>query len=245
MSESKKIIALMPAAGIGARAKRQSTAAILTSDLPKQYELVNGTPMLRLSVLAMLADPRIDQVRVVVSPTDTWAERVLAGLPRTTWRYVGGDTRAETIFNGLQDLQAEKKTQDEDWVVVHDAARPGLPAEALERLISTCLEQNQGGLLALPVPDTVKRAQPVEAGAIPGAEQTLDRDELWLAQTPQMFKVGALLEALSNAKEQGLTVTDEASAMEQAGYSPLLVQGAPQNFKITWPDDFQLLEKWL
>lgn len=241
MSESKKIIALMPAAGIGARAKRQSTAAILTSDLPKQYELVNGTPMLRLSVLAMLADPRIDQVRVVVSPTDTWAERVLAGLPRTTWRYVGGDTRAETIYNGLQDLQPEA----DDWVVVHDAARPGLPVEALERLITTCLEQNQGGLLALPVPDTVKRAQPKSEAGILSVEQTLDREPLWLAQTPQMFRAGPLVEALATAKEQGLTVTDEASAMEQAGHSPLLVQGAPQNFKITWPDDFQLLEKWL
>ena len=240
MSKSKKIIALMPAAGIGARARRQSTAAILTSDLPKQYELVNGLPMLRLSVMAMLADPRIDHVRVIVSPTDTWADRVLAGLPRTSWRHVGGDTRAETIHNGLVDLSAK----DDEWVVVHDAARPGLPAEALKRLIDTCLAHNQGGLLAIPVPDTVKRAQS-SVGATPSVETTLEREHLWLAQTPQMFKADELLTALAQAKAKNLIITDEASAMEQMGYTPLLVEGAPQNFKVTWPGDFQLLEKWL
>lgn len=240
MSKSKKIIALMPAAGIGARARRQSTAAILTSDLPKQYELVNGLPMLRLSVLAMLADPRIEHVRVIVSPTDTWAERALAGLPRTSWRHVGGETRAETIHNGLVDLNAK----DDEWVVVHDAARPGLPAEALKRLIDTCLEHDQGGLLAIPVPDTVKRAQP-SADISPSVEKTLEREHLWLAQTPQMFKADELRTALAQAKAKNLVITDEASAMEQMGYSPLLIQGAPQNFKITWPGDFQLLEKWL
>lgn len=240
MSKSKKIIALMPAAGIGARARRQSTAAILTSDLPKQYELVNGVPMLRLSVLAMLADPRIEHVRVIVSPTDTWAERVLAGLPRTSWRHVGGETRAETIHNGLVDLKAK----EDEWVVVHDAARPGLPAEALKRLIDTCLEQDQGGLLAIPVPDTVKKALG-SGSATPSVEKTLEREHLWLAQTPQMFKADALLTALKQATAKNLVITDEASAMEQMGYTPLLVQGAAQNFKVTWPGDFQLLEKWL
>lgn len=235
---SKKIIALVPAAGIGARARRKSTAAILKPDLPKQYELVKGLPMLRLSVMAMLADPRIDQVRVIVSPTDTWADRVLAGLPKTVWRAVGGATRAETVHNALIDLQAGA----EDWVVVHDAARPGLPADALERLISTCLAQDQGGLLALPVPDTVKR---VNSDTIPRVEQTLHRDDLWLAQTPQMFKANLLLDAFEQSKRENRNVTDESSAMECIGIKPLLVLGAAQNFKITWPDDFQLLEKWL
>lgn len=240
MSKSKKIIALVPAAGIGARARRQSTAAILTSDLPKQYELVNGLPMLRLSVMAMLADPRIEHVRVVVSPTDTWADRVLAGLPRTSWRHVGGDTRAETIHNGLVDLNATAG----EWVVVHDAARPGLPADALARLISTCLEQDKGGLLAIPVPDTVKRAQPAAEGS-PCVAETVEREALWLAQTPQMFKADELRTALAQAKAKNLPITDEASAMELTGYRPLLVKGAPENFKITWPEDFQLLEKWI
>lgn len=235
---SKKIIALVPAAGIGARARRKSTAAILKSDVPKQYELVKGLPMLRLSVMAMLADSRIDHVRVIVSPTDTWAERALAGLPKTVWRAVGGATRAETVHNGLIDLQASA----EDWVVIHDAARPGLPADALERLISTCLAQEQGGLLALPVPDTVKRAN---SETIPSVEQTLPREDLWLAQTPQMFRAALLLDAFEQSKKEKINLTDESSAMEHMGFKPLLVLGAAQNFKITWPDDFQLLEKWL
>lgn len=235
---SKKIIALVPAAGIGARARRKSTAAILKPDLPKQYELLNGLPMLRLSVMTMLADSRIDQVRVIVSPTDTWAARALAGLERTVWRAVGGDTRAETVHNGLVDLQAS----EEDWVVVHDAARPGLPAAALERLISTCLEQDQGGLLAIPVPDTVKRSV---IDTEPRVDQTVSREGLWLAQTPQMFKANQLLEALVYAKESQLEVTDESSAMEYTGIKPVIVQGAAENFKVTWPEDFKLLEKWL
>lgn len=235
---SKKIIALVPAAGIGARARRPSTAAILKPDLPKQYELLNGLPMLRLSVMAMLADPRIHQVRVIVSPTDTWVERALAGLERVIWRPVGGATRADTVYNGLQDWQP----QEDEWVVVHDAARPGLPAQALQRLIDQCLAHNQGGILAIPIPDTVKRAAVEEP---PRISQTVPREALWLAQTPQMFKAVALQAALQQAKEQGFVVTDEASAMEQQGYQPLLVQGDPRNFKVTWPHDFQLLEKWL
>lgn len=235
---SKKIIALVPAAGIGARARREPKAAILKSDLPKQYELLKGLPMLRLSVMTMLADSRIDQVRVIVSPTDTWAARALAGLERTVWRAVGGATRAETVHNALIDLQASEG----DWVVVHDAARPGLPAAALERLISTCLEQDQGGLLAIPVPDTVKRTS---SDLLPQVEQTVSRDGLWLAQTPQMFKATQLLEALAQAQQLQLEVTDESSAMEQTGVKPLIVLGAAENFKVTWPEDFQLLEKWL
>lgn len=235
---SKKIIALVPAAGIGARARRKSTAAILKPDLPKQYELLNGLPMLRLSVMAMLADSRIDQVRVIVSPTDTWVAQALHGLERVVWRHVGGETRAETVRNGLADLQAA----EEDWVVVHDAARPGLPAEALTRLIDTCLAHDRGGLLAIPVPDTVKRAADHHA---PQVEQTVERDLLWLAQTPQMFKAQELLHALQKAQQQSLSVTDESSAMELQGVKPMLVPGSVQNFKVTWPGDFQLLEKWL
>lgn len=235
---SKKIIALVPAAGIGARARRQTTAALLKPDLPKQYELVNGLPMLRLSVMAMLADPRIDHVRVIVSPTDIWVEDALAGLERTTWRAVGGATRAETVRNGLKDLVPSAG----QWVAVHDAARPGLPAEALARLIDTCLAQNQGGLLAVPVPDTVKKgvgADPVQV------QHTVSREDLWLAQTPQMYKATELLHALEQAEQEQWLVTDESSAMEQAGYPSLLIRGAPQNFKVTWPGDFQILEKWL
>lgn len=235
---SKKIIALVPAAGIGARARRQTAAALLKPDLPKQYELVNGLPMLRLSVMAMLADPRIDHVRVIVSPTDGWVNDALAGLARTTWRAVGGATRAETVRNGLKDLVPVP----EQWVVVHDAARPGLPADALARLIDTCLTENQGGLLAVPVPDTVKKGRRTDPRQV---EHTVPREDLWLAQTPQMYKATELLHALEQAEQEQWLVTDESSAMELAGHPSLLIRGAPQNFKVTWPGDFQILEKWL
>ncbi|WP_175209213.1 2-C-methyl-D-erythritol 4-phosphate cytidylyltransferase, partial [Achromobacter anxifer] len=133
---------------------------------------------------------------------------------------------------------ADSGVADDTWVLVHDAARPGLPAAALGRLIDACLADPVGGLLALPVADTVK-------GGHERVERTLDRNGLWLAQTPQMFRAGVLRDALTAASVSGAVVTDEASAIEAAGYAPLLVPGAMRNFKVTWPDDFELMEKWL
>ena len=130
-----------------------------------------------------------------------------------------------------------QRAADDTWVLVHDAARPGLPAEVLARLIDACLEDPVGGLLALPVADTVK-------GGHERVERTLDRNGLWLAQTPQMFRAGALRDALTAAAVAGVAVTDEASAIEAAGYAPRL-PGSLRNFKVTWPDDFELMEKWL
>ncbi|MFQ6712130.1 2-C-methyl-D-erythritol 4-phosphate cytidylyltransferase, partial [Bordetella pertussis] len=124
------------------------------------------------------------------------------------------------------------------WILVHDAARPGLPAAALARLIDACLDDAVGGLLALPVADTVKAGRQ-------RVSRTVDRDGLWLAQTPQMFRAGLLRDALARARAAGLAVTDEASAVEAAGHAPRLVAGALRNFKVTWPDDFELMEKWL
>ncbi|AOB32184.1 2-C-methyl-D-erythritol 4-phosphate cytidylyltransferase [Bordetella sp. H567] len=226
---SASLIALVPAAGIGARA--------LTGDsggLPKQYQPLAGQPMLRHSVLALLSDTRIRQVRVAVSAGDAWVQAALAGLPRTVWRPCGGPTRARTVANALADSGAA----DDDWILVHDAARPGLSADALARLIDACMDDPVGGLLALPVRDTVK--------AGPGrVARTVDRQELWLAQTPQMFRAGLLRQALADAAGRGVEVTDEASAVEAAGHAPLLVPGVMRNFKVTWPEDFALMEKWL
>ncbi|WP_459617581.1 2-C-methyl-D-erythritol 4-phosphate cytidylyltransferase [Bordetella sp. 2513F-2] len=226
---SDSLIAIVPAAGIGARAVRSGEAA-----LPKQYRPLGGLPMLRRSVQALLADPRIREVRVAVAPGDGWAEAALRGLPRTVWRACGGATRAATVAAALADSGAGER----DWVLVHDAARPGLPADALARLIDACLDDPVGGLLALPVADTVK------AGSTRVA-RTVDREGLWLAQTPQMFRAGPLGDALAAAAACGLAATDEASAMEAAGHAPRLVEGAVRNFKVTWPDDFELMEKWL
>lgn len=236
---TEKIIAIVPAGGIGARARRQGSAALLKPDLPKQYELLDGLPMLRRSVLCLLDEPRIEQIRVVVREEDGWVNRALQGLKKTIWRYCGGPTRADTVRNALHDLQPDEDT----WVLVHDAARPGLPNEALQRLVNTCLQAQRGGLLAVPVPDTLKRTD--STAAIPVVEQTFSRDGLWLAQTPQMFKGAELLRALDAAHDEGVVVTDEAAAMERMGVSPLVVPGSPKNFKVTWPEDFQLMERWL
>ncbi|RBL79327.1 2-C-methyl-D-erythritol 4-phosphate cytidylyltransferase [Streptomyces cavourensis] len=226
---SDSIIAIVPAAGVGARASRPGAQAV-----PKQYRPLAGQPMLRHAVLALLADDRVSQVRVAVTPGDGWVDQALTGLPRTVWRACGGTTRADTVAGAL----ADSGVADDTWVLVHDAARPGLPAAALARLIDACLQDPVGGLLALPVADTVK-------GGHERVERTLDRNGLWLAQTPQMFRAGALRDALTAAAVNGVAVTDEASALEAAGYAPLLVPGAMRNFKVTWPDDFELMEKWL
>lgn len=227
MSES--LIAIVPAAGIGARASLPGEAAV-----PKQYRPLAGQPMLRHAVRALLADPRIVQVRVAVSAGDGWVEQALAGLPRTVWRPCGGPNRADTVAAALADSGAAA----DDWILMHDAARPGLPAAALARLIDACLDDAVGGLLALPVADTVKAGRQ-------RVSRTVDRDGLWLAQTPQMFRAGLLRDALARARAAGLAVTDEASAVEAAGHAPRLVAGALRNFKVTWPDDFELMEKWL
>ncbi|MDX3988950.1 MAG: 2-C-methyl-D-erythritol 4-phosphate cytidylyltransferase [Achromobacter sp.] len=226
---SDSIIAIVPAAGVGARASQPGVELV-----PKQYRPLAGQPMLRHAVSALLADERVSQVRVAVTPGDGWVDAALAGLPRTVWRACGGATRADTVAGAL----AESGVADDTWVLVHDAARPGLPQAALRRLIDACLADPVGGLLALPVADTVK-------GGRDRVERTLDRNGLWLAQTPQMFRAGVLRDALTAASVNGVTVTDEASALEAAGYAPLLVPGALRNFKVTWPDDFELMEKWL
>lgn len=255
------IIAIVPAAGVGERARAQND-----DDRPKQYRLLNGLPMLRHAVCALLADARIDQVRVAVSAHDGWADEALAGLARTVVVRCGGATRADTVANAL----AEAEMPDAAWVLVHDAARPGLPAQVLAGLIDACRACGRGALLALPVADTVKRGGEVDmsleqvgaqaeisspvAGESAKTERrttltrvdaTVDRSNLWLAQTPQMYQAGMLRDALLAATRAGLTVTDESQAMEHVGCAPLLVRGSVRNFKVTWPEDFELMEKWL
>lgn len=229
---SASLTALVPAAGVGVRAGSPD-------GLPKQYRDLGGEPMLRHAVRALLADSRIAQVRVAVAPGDSWADAALAGLPRTVLRRCGGPTRAETVRAALRDADLAAGA----WVLVHDAARPGLPADALARLIDACLAQDRGGLLALPVADTVKQAGEASCGPA-WVDRTLSRDGLWLAQTPQMFRAGTLRSALE-ACAGDPRVTDEASAVELAAASapaPLLVRGARANDKLTWPEDFDWFE---
>lgn len=235
---TSRIVALVPSAGVGARAQSQVPTATSNAAMPKQYRLLAGVPMLRRSVQALLNEPRIEQVRVVVALGDLLAVQCLADLPRTVCCPCGGATRAQTVLNGLQDAQLRA----EDWVLVHDAARPGLPAEALARLIDSCLPHAVGGLLAMPVADTVKRSHLTLPKTV---QQTIARESLWLAQTPQMFRAGLLEQALVAAIERNASITDESSALEAAGHAPLLIQGSPLNAKVTWPEDFDWVQSWL
>ena len=244
-----RLVAVVPAAGIGARA-----AAPGTAPLAKQYRLIAGHPLLWHTVNALLRDPRIDEVRVAVAPGDQEAARVLAGLARTVIRPCGGATRADTVLRALRDAALGPH----DWVLVDDAARPGLPADALARLIDACRRHPIGGLLALPVADTVKKArEPAQVSADapdPGVQahaheecvdSTVSRAGLWSAQTPQMFRAGALHDALARALLLGLEITDESSALEATGVRPLLVRGSSRNAKVTWPEDFDWVGSWL
>lgn len=215
--------ALIPAAGVGIR---------MGADCPKQYLPLAGQPMLRHTVTAFLSSPVIAHTFVVVSPDDAYIDAVLDALTGVTVLRCGAATRKDSVANGLQALRAHVDAGD--WILVHDAARPGLTPALIAKLIDALNDNPVGGLLALPVVDTVKR---MEAGRL----QTISRDGLWLAQTPQMFRYALLARALREVTE----VTDEASAIEAIGYTPLLVEGHVCNLKVTRPADIALAELFM
>jgi 2-C-methyl-D-erythritol 4-phosphate cytidylyltransferase len=260
---SDRRFALIPCAGTGSRAG---------GELPKQYQTVAGRPMIWYALAAFAACDAISATALVLSPTDMPLESrfgaaAFAGL-RFDTAFVGGDSRHVSVLNGLHHL-AQLGATDQDWVLVHDAARPGLTPALIQTLIHA-VEQGGiegpdsaiGGILALPVPDTLKRAAVGDDAGIatPGAPgnvanvpnvrhvrhvrigATVPRDGLWQAQTPQMFRLGVLREALQDALASGAVVTDEASAIERLGLHPRLVNGSLRNFKVTYPEDFALAE---
>lgn len=209
--------------------------ARLGAALPKQYLELAGRTMLEWSVEAMLAVPWIERVLVVVSPADARAAALLGGRERVEVHGAGGVTRADTVGAGLREL-AGRGARPHDWILVHDAARPGLEPAMLERLRSELGDSPVGGLLAVPVDDTVKHSDDGRRHA----QTTLARERLWLAQTPQMFRFGLLTEALAAHPE----VTDEAAALERAGHTPRLVEGGRANFKVTTLEDLEWM-RWL
>ena len=223
MSESQsnsRFYALVPCAGTGSRAGTNG---------PKQYERIAGQPMVWHTLAAFAAVRRIARTMVVVAPGDGFFER------NPTSALVvpcGGATRAASVSNGLYELRRVGATE-QDWVLVHDAARCLISPALIDALIDACWQDEVGGLLAHKLPDTLKRE---EGGRV---AQTLEREDKWLAQTPQMFRVGMLMQALERC---GGNVTDEASAIEALGQRPLLVPGGAMNFKVTFPDDFALAE---
>ncbi|HWS75167.1 MAG TPA: 2-C-methyl-D-erythritol 4-phosphate cytidylyltransferase [Quisquiliibacterium sp.] len=227
-----RFFAVVPAAGVGAR---------LGAALPKQYLEISGVTLLAWSLRPLLQASWIEHVLVVVAPGDERAGPACTALAaahgaRLGIARVGGATRRDSVLAGLLELARSRRCGDDDWVLVHDAARPGLGAAALERLRDRLMAHPVGGLLSLPVADTVKRAD-----ARGEVAATIAREGLWLAQTPQMFRFGALREALQRHPE----VTDEAAAMEAEGAQVLLVEGERRNFKVTTAEDLELMAAML
>jgi 2-C-methyl-D-erythritol 4-phosphate cytidylyltransferase len=222
------VFALIPAAGSGSR---------IAGERPKQYAMLAGRPMLWHAIRALCV-PQVETVFAVLAPRDKafaahdWSE--FAGKLEPL--YCGGETRRDSVYNGL--VAAMAAVDADDWVLVHDAARPCLPRADLQRLLAECSGDQIGGILALPVADTVKRAAKDEAGAQRVAASE-DRAQLWLAQTPQMFRAGLLAQALRDARHP---VTDESGAIEQMGLKPRLVTGSRDNLKVTYAEDLAIAE---
>jgi len=220
MSES--FHALVPAAGFGAR---------MDNDLPKQYLPLAGQPLIFHALNTLCASPDITTVFVVLAPDDTlfhsydWTRFG----DRLQPLFCGGTTRAESVTNGLLASELEP----DDWVLVHDAARPCLTQAHLAKLIAELRDDDVGGILAVPVADTLKRADDQQR-----IVRTEEREGLWQAQTPQMFRAGLLAQALQQCSQ----VTDEASAIEALGLHPRLVAGDSSNFKVTYPQDIKMAE---
>lgn len=227
---------VIPCAGTGSR---------MGLNQPKQFGLLCGKPMVLHSLETFMAMPEIASVWVGVSPD-------ISRIPGVDWPTnsklhvvkTGGRTRQETVVNTLDEMLTQGLSVN-DWVLVHDAARPGLKVHVAMRLIEAVLQSKAcGGILAIPLADTLKQALVSQTGAAV-IQSTVPRDGLWVAQTPQMFQLKALSDALRQAIATNCSVTDEASAMEITGHQPLLVMGDGINLKVTYPSDWSLMETLL
>lgn len=216
---------IIPAAGTGSR---------MQSDVPKQYLPLCGKTVIQQTLAVFSRNARISSITLVLSSADTiWDSLNEDSIHNLQVQRCGGATRAETVLNGLQSLQ--HKVDADDWILVHDAARPGLSTGALDRLLDELEHDPVGGLLAIPLADTLKRADAEQRIAA-----TEPRDALWQAQTPQMFRHGLLKRALQHAHDTA--PTDEAQAVEWLGFKPKLVLGELRNLKITYPQDLALVQ---
>ena len=220
--ESKQYTALLPAAGIGSR---------MQSAIPKQYLRLGDLTILETTAKIFLSHPAIKQLVIVLHPEDKWFSELGLANDSQIQTVIGGDERADSVLAGL-----EAAKQDE-WILVHDAARPCITQSDINKLISTVEHQQCGGILATPVRDTMKRS------AKDKVAETVSREQLWHALTPQMFKAGELKENIQNALLSGAAITDEASAMEWASSPVNLVTGRSDNIKVTCPEDLALA-KW-
>ncbi len=207
-------------------------------DVPKQYLRLGGRTVIEHTLDQLANHPAISGLVVVLGADDGYWPELRLTLKAPLWVAPGGSERCHSVLNGLAVLAGI--AQPDDWVMVHDAARPCLRREDVDLLIEKAANHPVGGLLGLPISDTIKRADG-EGGVI----ETVDRSGLWRALTPQMFRLGALKTALESALREGYLVTDEASAMEHAGQRPLMVEGHGDNIKITRPADLPLAELYL
>ncbi|KAB0290600.1 2-C-methyl-D-erythritol 4-phosphate cytidylyltransferase [Vibrio fortis] len=228
MSTDKQgIVAVVPAAGVGSRMK---------ADRPKQYLTINAITILEHTVNKLLSHPQVSKVVVAVSEGDPYFPELSLSQHPDVVRVKGGNERADSVLSALNYIQESGLG---DWVMVHDAARPCIQQGDIDKLIEAALSHPVGGILAAPVRDTMKRGVD---GAI---DHTVERANLWHALTPQMFRTLPLQQALTEALEQGVSITDEASAFEWKGASPALVAGRSDNFKVTQPEDLALAEFYL
>ena len=224
--EPVRLWGAIPAAGVGRR---------MGGTLPKQYLELCGRRVIEHSIAALRDHPRIAAVYVALAEEDRWWPETRYAEDPAVRRVAGGAERVESVRNLLYAVQ--QVAAPDDWVLVHDAARPGLTRSELDRLITACVDDPVGGLLGVPVRDTLKRV-----AADGRVAQTTSREGVWHALTPQMFRLAPLLAAIEQGVARGLALTDEASAMEAAGLHPLLVAGSAANLKITHPDDLLLID---
>ncbi|MEZ9246839.1 2-C-methyl-D-erythritol 4-phosphate cytidylyltransferase [Vibrio lentus] len=226
-NQLQSVIAVVPAAGVGSRMK---------ADRPKQYLQIHGKTILEHTVEKLLSHPQVSKIVVAVSDDDPYYPELQLNLNPQVIRVSGGTERADSVLSALDYIAQQQLS---DWVMVHDAARPCIQLSDIDKLISGAMTHDVGAILAAPVRDTMKR------GAQGQIEHTVDRVDLWHALTPQMFRSKPLRKVLSEALQQGVSITDEASAFEWKGLSPALIAGRSDNFKITQPEDLALAEFYL
>ena len=226
--------AIVPAAGIGKR---------MQSAIPKQYLLLNGRPVLEHTINALLTNDNITGLVIALQCDDDYWPAIKIDSVKPVIQVKGGSERADSVLNALTELCQSDQFNENDWVMVHDAVRPCLRQQDINKLVTEVNIDMNGGLLALPVRDTMKRQKKDVCNAV--VESTVARENLWHALTPQYFPSIALKHALEKAKLNKLEITDESSAMELAGYSPKLVSGNEDNIKVTRPDDLRLAGLYL
>ena len=229
MTDSPKYWAVVPAAGVGSR---------MASDIPKQYLKLNNKAVIEHTLESLLSYAAISGVAVAISEADEYWQDVNITSEKPVIKAQGGEERCHSVLNAL--LELEQYAGPHDWALVHDAARPCLRHEDIEKLIAGVDGDMVGGILAVPVHDTMKRAD--ENNVIEFTEQ---REGLWHALTPQMFHLKTLIDAIQRALECHTVITDEASAMEFVGLKPKLIEGRADNIKITRPEDLKLAEFYL